>query len=533
MKDFRWKMDNETYRDISPGSPMIPNSILEYLITHAEQNGERTAIICGDQSISYSELIERSTRFGGALQALGITHGDRVALVMADGPEWVVAFLGIIGQGAIAVLCSTMLKATELVYVLNDSGAKAAIITPEQSATLLAVWENAPALQKVLLACGEASPKEKFISFEQLLEAAPPVQPSAPAEIDPETPACILYTSGSTGEPKGAVHRHSDFPFGIEKAGRNLFEVTPDDRLFSSSRLFFAYGLGNSLSLPLGLGATSILCRERPTPPVIAEVFARYKPTIFFAVPAVFRALLEYRRNGNTLETSSIRFCVSAGESLPAQIYNDWKEATGLDTIDAIGSTELLYMFISNRRDCIRPGSSGLPIEGYEARLLDNNGRVIEGAGRGDLYVKGASALLYYWNKPEKTAETIRDGWVKTGDVYRRDEEGFYWFEGRSDDIFKSSGMWVSPGEVEEALCTHSAVLEAAVIPELDEDGTNLTAAYIVLRPDETAGTPMSDALKQHAATLLPRYKQPKRIYFLDQLPRTATGKLQRYKLRK
>jgi len=259
---------------------------------------------------------------------------------------------------------------------------------------------------------------------------------------------------------------------------------------------------------------------------------ANDKPTIFFAVPAVFRALLEYCRQGNQLETFSIKFCVSAGESLPARIFHEWKEVTGLTIIDAIGSTELLYMFISNRQDNIRPGSSGLPIEGYEVRLHDEQENIIKGAGSGNLYVKGASALPCYWNKPEKTAETICDGWVKTGDVYRRDEEGFYWFEGRSDDLFKSSGMWVSPGEVEEAICTHPAILEAGVVSEPDQDGTNIVAAYVVLRPGEEIGCEITDSLKIHVTRLLPRYKQPQRIYFLDQLPRTVTGKLQRFKLR-
>ncbi|MBI3758383.1 MAG: benzoate-CoA ligase family protein [Deltaproteobacteria bacterium] len=505
---------------------MIPHSILAYLTAHAEQNGEHTAVICGEQSISYRELFERSARCHGALQALGLVPGDRVALVISDGPEWITAFLGITSLGAIAVLCSTLLKAAELAYILNDSGAKAAIITPEQRETLLAAWSDAPALQTVLLAGDTTAANVRLASFEQMLESA---APASPAELAAETPACILYTSGSTGEPKGVVHRHSDLSYTIERVGRSLFGIRPADRLFSSSRLFFAYGFGNSFSLPLGLGATSILCRERPTPPIIAQVFARYRPTIFFAVPAVYRALLEYRRQGHPLETGSLRFCVSAGESLPAQLYHEWKAATGLDIIDAIGSTELLYVFISNQLDNIRPGSSGLPIEGYEVRLLNVAGQVIEGAGRGDLYIKGASALPYYWNKPEKTAETLRAGWVKTGDVYRRDDAGYYWFEGRSDDLFKASGMWVVPGEVEEALCNHPAVLEAAVVAEPSEDGTNLTAAYVVLRPGEIVE---SAALKAHVAALLPRYKQPKRIYFLAQLPRTVTGKLQRYKLR-
>jgi benzoate-CoA ligase family protein len=507
-----------------------PRSIIDYVIANASQNGARPAVICGGHSISYRELIDQSANCRGALQALGIERGDRVALVMSDGPEWVLALIGIISLGAIAVPCSTLAKSAELTYILNDCGAKAAIITPEQFDNMMAAWQNAPALQTVLLAGADASQEEEsLLRFERLLAEA---APAPMVEFDAETIALILYTSGSTGQPKGAVHRHGDFPVIIERCGRSVYEITPRDRLFSSSRLFFAYGLGNSFSLPLGLGATSILCRERPSPPVIAQILANDKPTVFFAVPAVFRALLEYRRQGNEIETDSLRFCVSAGESLPALIFHEWKEATGLDIIDGIGSTELFYMFISNRCDDVRPGSSGVPIDGYEIRLIDELGGIIDGAGRGDLYVKGASALPCYWNKPEKTAETITAGWVKTGDVYRRDEGGFYWFEGRSDDLFKSSGLWVSPGEVEAALCSHPSVLEAAVIAEPSEDGTNLVAAYIVLRPGIATDSEIADELKSHASGLLPRYKQPKRIYFLDQLPRTATGKMQRFKLR-
>jgi len=505
-------------------------SIIDYIDQQCAQNPERTAIVCGNQTVNYGELAEGSARCRGALHALGISSGERVALVMSDGPEWIMAFLGIIGLGAIAVPCSTMAKVQELAYILNDCSAKAVIITPEQYETIIAAWSHSPALQMLIIAGDELlTYREKIICFERMVGGASP----APISLsDAETPAFILYTSGSTGQPKGAVHCHGDIPYTIEQCGRTLFDVKSGDRLFSSSRLFFAYGLGNSLSLPLGLGATSILCRARPTPAVIAQVLENDKPTIFFAVPAVFRALLEYCRQGNQLETSSIRFCVSAGESLPARIFHEWKEATGLTIIDAIGSTELLYMFISNRQDNLRPGSSGLPIEGYQVRLQDEHDNVLTGAGSGNLYVKGASALPYYWNKPEKTAETICDGWIKTGDVYRRDEEGFYWFEGRSDDLFKSSGMWVSPGDVEEALCQHPAILEAGVVCEPDQDGTNIVVAFVVLRPEKETGSEITESLKIHAAGLLPRYKQPQRIYFLDQLPRTVTGKLQRFKLR-
>jgi benzoate-CoA ligase family protein len=342
----------------------------------------------------------------------------------------------------------------------------------------------------------------------------------------------MLYTSGSTGTPKGVVHSHGDISYTIEKAGRQAYGITNGDRLFSSSRLFFAYGLGNSFSFPLGLGATSILCRERPKPELIAKVFAQQRPTIFFGVPPVFRALLEYRRQGHPLDTSSLRYCASAGEALPARIFHEWLNETGLQILDALGSTELLQAFIANPFDRISPGSSGLPVPGYEVRLVDEAAQTVNGAGRGELQVRGGSAFSCYWNRPEETAETKRDGWVKTGDVYRRDEAGFYWHEGRSDDTFKSKGMWISPLEIEEVLCAHDAVLEAAVVPVPDADGTNVVSACVVLRPELAADQGMIDRLKAEAGAKLPRYKRPEQIYFLKELPRTATGKIQRFKLR-
>jgi benzoate-CoA ligase family protein len=342
----------------------------------------------------------------------------------------------------------------------------------------------------------------------------------------------VLYTSGSTGQPKGAVHRHGHMPWTVESVAKRVYGLGPDDRLFSVPRLFFAYGLGNSLSIPLGGGASTILLSERPTPALISEVFAKYRPTVFFGVPTVFRMLLEHVRQGNALDTSALRFAVSAGEVLPIATWNEWKALTGTEIIETIGTTELLHAFIHNYRDNNRPGSSGVVLDGYECRLTDDAGKVVEGAGRGHLHVRGGSAIPYYLNKPEKTADTIRDGWVRTGDVYRRDADGFFWFEGRSDDLFKCSGMWVSPGEVEDAIARHPAVLEAAVIAEADANGGTIPAAYVMLRPGNRSDEELKAEILAKAAEGLPRFKQPKRIHFMEQLPRTPTGKVQRFKLR-
>jgi benzoate-CoA ligase family protein len=490
-------------------------SIIDYLAENASRNPHHVAVHYRDRKVTLRELEERSARCRGALATLGIKPGDRVALVMSDCPEMMIAMLGVMGMGAIVVPCSTMLKPVELQYMFEDSGAKLVIATPEHVENVKAA--KAP---RVVVAPDE---------FNALLDKAPA---AALGKFDGDTPCLILYTSGSTGSPKGAVHLHDHLPETIERVARKVYELKPDDRLFSSSRLFFAYGLGNSFSFPLGMGAQVVLCSERPTPQVIADIFKTYRPTVFFAVPAVFRALVEYARAGNKLETGTIKFCVSAGEVLPVATWNDWKAVSGVEIIETIGTTELLHAFIHNFLDRNRPGSSGLPLEGYDIKLTDPEGKLVEGPGRGNLHVKGRSAIPYYLNKPEKSAELIQDGWVKTGDIYRRDDEGFYWFEGRSDDLFKCSGMWVSPGEVEDAVMSHPAVLEVAVVAEADEKGATIAAAYVGLRPGKSGGDALAKEIMEHAAKTLPRFKRPQRIHFMEALPRTATGKVQRFKLR-
>jgi len=486
-------------------------SIIDYLAEHAARSPDRVAVIHKDRKISYRELEEAAARCRGALAAHGIRAGDRVALVMSDSPEMVVAFLGIMSLGAIAVPCSTLLPPEGLAYVFKDSAARLVIVSPEH-------LDNAKAAQA-----------PKIIGMPELLEGA---EQAPPGSFERDTPCLVLYTSGSTGQPKGAVHRHGHMPWTVESVARKVYDLQPDDRLFSVPRLFFAYGLGNSLSIPLGTGCATILCSERPTPALIAAIFAQYRPTVFFGVPTVFRMLLEHARQGNAVDASSLKFSVSAGEVLPVATWNEWKALAGSEIIETIGTTELLHAFIHNYRDRNRPGSSGLVLEGYQVKLTDEQGGVVEGAGRGNMHARGGSAIPYYLNQPAKTSEMIRDGWVRTGDVYRRDEAGFYWFEGRSDDLFKCSGLWVSPSEVEDAVCKHPAVMEAAVIAEADETGATIAAAYVLLRPGHAPGDALSNEIKDEAAKTLPRYKRPQRIHFMDQLPRTPTGKVQRFKLR-
>ena len=397
----------------------MKRSIVDYIAEHARSSPDRVAIYFRDRTLTYRELEEAAARCRGALAAHGIKAGDRVALVMSDSPEMIVAFLGIMGLGAIAVPCSTLLPAEGLAYVFKDSEAKLVVMSPEHQANV------------------KAAQPAKSILAEDLLRDA---KPAPLGEFDRDTPCLVLYTSGSTGQPKGAVHRHGHMPWTVESVARKVYQLQPDDRLFSVPRLFFAYGLGNSLSIPLGGGASTILLSERPSPALIAEVFAKYRPTIFFGVPTVFRMLLEHVRQGNKLDTSSLRFAVSAGRGAAAR---DLERVEG-----AHRHRDHRDPRHHRAAACVHPQlSRSQPARqlGRGARRLRMQadrraGNVVEGAGRGHLHVRGGSAIPYYLNKPEKTAESIRDGWVRTGDVYRRDEEGFFWFEGPQRRSFQVLG---------------------------------------------------------------------------------------------
>ncbi len=415
-------------------------NLVEYIFraARAQDRWAHTAIVCAGQQITYAELWKNICRFTGLLRQLEVNAGERVAIVARDCPEYVYSFLGTTAAGAVAVPCSTMLPADELAYVLDHSSASAAVISAEQLEKLRSIRRERTQLRHCLSIDGA---QEGVLDLRAALDTADEAE-SAPVADD--ALAFLLYTSGSTGRPKGVMHTHRNLPVTVETFGKHVLQAQPADRLFSSSRLFFAYGLGNSLSFPLSAGATVILCPARPTPQVITDVFSQQRPTIFFGVPAVFRALLAHKRAGHALDSSTIRCCISAGEKLPAGLYHEWKETTGLDILDGIGSTEMLHMFFSNRREQIMPGSSGRVVPGYEAKLLDNAGHEVDGAGTGDLFIKGGSAFAGYWQDEEKTAATIRAGWVHTGDIYRRDEAGNYWCEGRSDDLFKVKGLWVS-----------------------------------------------------------------------------------------
>jgi benzoate-CoA ligase len=510
------------------------------------------------RDLTYGELRASTLHMAQAIKSRGIERGDRVALLLNDSPEFIEAFIATCSLGAIAVPVNMSLRLEEQCSILHNCGARLALMEDDICHTLLThAPEKLRLVENVILAdrkedsdnLGNGSTDEAsdhfYISEERLrnppltinplsflLENSSADQPPVfePAEID--DPAFILYTSGSTGEPKGAVHTQADVFYTNQTFCREVLGVTANDRLFSSSRLPFAYGLGNSFTFPLLNGATAILCREKPTPDVIANILAKARPTIFFAVPVVYNLLLEHHRRGNKLDCSSLRLCVSAGEALPAHLGEEWEREFGVPVLDGIGSTELLHMFMSNHENDVRYGSTGRMLDGYEARLIDEHGNPTPDNVEGNLWIKGDSAALYYWERPDETERTFVDGWVRTGDLYRRDGDGYWFHMGRSDDCFKSSGQWVSPVEVEGVLLRHPGVRGVAAVEDFDADHLPCACAFVVKQEVESDAAELEKELRESAAAALPRFKQPRKYVFVDELPYTATGKIQRFKLR-
>jgi benzoate-CoA ligase family protein len=502
----------------------------------------RTAIVYEHRQITYDELRDQTLTFARGLSWMGVGPGDRVALLLNDSPEFVAAFVAICSYGAIAAPINMALRLEEQRAILNDCTASVAIVEEEICDPLLedSQLRNLKQVVVVRRETGQAqfaaATQYKRGQVETRLLAD--LFEQSRTEVTPEfaapnenQPAFILYTSGSTGEPKGAVHRQSDIFHTNETYGREVLRLRGGDRLFSSSRLPFAYGLGNAFTFPLLNGCTSILCREKPAPELISRVFKEYEPTIFFGVPVVYRMLLDEARK-HPLDCSSLRLCVSAGEALPARLGEECESAFGVPVLDGIGSTEMLHMWMSNHEDDIVYGSSGTLLKGYDARLLDPEGNPTAAGEEGNLWVRGASAAIEYWNRPKTTANTFVEGWVRTGDLYREDAAGHWFHMGRSDDCFKSSGQWVSPVEVEGVLLHHEGVNRAAVVEYFDDDHLPCACAFIVRSETSADNNELEHELKELARSSLARFKQPRLYMFVKELPYTVTGKIQRFKLR-
>jgi len=492
-----------------------------------EGRAARLAVIHEGRRLTYGDVAAGANRLGNALRRLGVQREQRVVLLLHDSPQFVWSFWGTLKIGAVPIPTNTLLKPRDYEYILRDSRAEVAIVSEALAPALAEAGLRAPALRHIVVA-GRASAGE--LSYDDLVSAES--TDLAPAETTKDDVAFWLYTSGTTGTPKAAVHLHHDMPVCCEAFGRHVLEIGPDDRTFSVAKLFFAYGLGNALYFPFHVGATTVLLPGRPEPAKVFDVITRERPTLFFAVPTAYAAMLQLPDPDRTYDLRSVRLCISAGEPLPKAIYERWLERFGIEILDGIGSTELCHQFIANRPGRVRPGSSGTLVPGYDARIVDDEGRDLPAGEIGNLLVRGDSACACYWNQHERTKQTIQGEWVRTGDKYTRDADGYFWYAGRGDDMIKAGGMWVSPAEVEGALVEHPAVVEAGVVGAADQDELVKPVAFVVLARGHAPGAALEAELQAFVKQRLAHYKYPRWIRFVEELPKTATGKIQRFKLR-
>lgn len=489
--------------------------------------GEKVAIYYLDRQITYREVQEKVNQTGNALKALGLGMEDRVLLLLLDCPEFVYSFFGAIKIGSVPIPTNTLLKPADYAYLLNDSRAKVAVVSEELADNLTAIKDNLLYLKHIIVV-GKAD--GELQSFDTLIKGKSTELETANTGKD--DPAFWLYSSGTTGFPKGTVHLHHDMAYCAEHYAKGVLKINENDRTFSVARLFFAYGLGNGLYFSFYVGAATILSPSRPTPEHVYEVIDRYKPTLFFGVPTSYTAMLQLKWAKEKYNLSSIRHCISAGEALPKVIFERWLETFNLEILDGIGSTEILHIFISNLPGQVRPGSTGLIVPDYEAKIVDNDNHIVQTGETGTLMIKGDSIAAYYWNKHEKTKQTFQGEWINTGDKYCQDEDGYFWYVGRGDDMIKSGGIWVSPIEVENSLMEHPAVLETGVVGSGDIDGLLKPKAFVVLREGFEPTPELAKDLAQFVKNKIAPYKFPRWIEFTPELPKTATGKIQRYKLR-
>jgi benzoate-CoA ligase family protein len=512
-------------------STSIPDAlnIADYLVARHLRNGrgDRVAVITADGPISYRELDALVNRTGNALRALGVAPEQRIVLLLHDGPAFYASFLGAIKIGAVPVPINTLLRQADYQFVLTDSRAVAAMVSEPLVGEVLPIVHLLPRLKHLIVSGGIV---DGLPSLEGLIDQASSTLD--PADTHKDDAAFWLYSSGSTGTPKGAIHLQHDILCTIESYARGVLQMNDQDRCLSAAKLFFAYGLGNSLSFPLGVGGQAIVIAGRPSPEAMFDAIDRFHPTIFFGVPTLFGAMLQVENAPARFDLSSLRFCVSAGEALPAEIFHRWHDRFGLEIVDGIGSTEMLHIFVSNQPGRCRPGTSGIEVPGYAAKIVGEDGAALPVDTIGTLMVSGDSAATGYWKQHEKTKATFQGQWVNTGDKYFRDAEGHYHYCGRSDDMLKVGGIWVSPMEVENAVLAHPAVIECAVVGAADTDGLTKPKAFIVLRPG-TASTPeTAHDIQVFVKSRIAPYKYPRWIEFVPELPKTATGKIQRFRLR-
>ena len=491
-----------------------------------EGRGGRTAFVDPWRRLTYAELAAASAQFAAGLRAAGIERERRIALVMLDTIDFPIAFWGALRAGVVPVPINTLLPPDITGYILKDSRAAALFISAPLLDPLRPVAERV-GLGHIVVSTPDGSGGD----FNAFLRDA---RDEPPAECSPDEVAFWLYSSGSTGAPKGVRHVHSSLRATAETYGMQVLGIEADDSMFSAAKLFFAYGLGNSMTFPMAVGAASVLLPDRPTPDAVLATMRKYRPTMFAGVPTLYAALLAHPELAKGAGSDRLRRCISAGEPLPEHIGVRWREKVGCDILDGLGSTEMLHIFLSNRPDDIRYGTTGKSVPGYEVMIVDDTGHQVADGEPGELIVRGQSAADGYWSQREKSRRTFRGEWTHTGDTYLRDADGYYRYCGRSDDMLKVGGIWVSPFEVEEALIGHPAVLESAVVGQPDEEQLIKPKAFVVLQQSAQAEdrARLTETLQEHVKQQIGVWKYPRWIEYCDSLPKTATGKIQRYKLR-
>jgi len=504
------------------------NAAAVFVDVHVRQGrGGKPAILCGETAVTYDDLHEGVNRLGNALKGLGVRMEERVAILLPDSPEWVFAFFGAMKIGSVAVPMNTMLKPKDYLYLLNDSRARVLFVDVALLDRVEEVRGELKHLEHIVVTDGQAA---GHLRLEDVINDASPELEAADTSKDDM--AFWLYSSGTTGFPKGAIHLHHDMIVEADLYARGTIGLKPDDVSFSVAKLFFAYGLGNGLYFPLREGGTTVLLPGRPLPETVFEIIEDRQPTVFYSVPTSYAALLHAAEKTGRTSLGRVRMCVSAGEPLPKHLYDKWLERFGVEILDGIGSTEILHIFISNRPGQARAGSTGQVVDGYEAKIVDEQGNLLPPQTVGTLLIKGDSIAAGYWNKHEQTKKTFCGEWINTHDKFLVDEDGYFWYAGRTDDMMKVSGQAVWPTDVEAILQEHPAVLESGVIGTTDRDGLIKPRAYVVLKDGNEPSPELAKELQDFVKKTTSPHKYPRLVIFVEELPKTATGKIKRFQLR-
>ena len=504
-------------------------NMCEILERNLEHRADKTALLSEHGSLTFREVSDQVNQVGNALTRLGVRFGECVAILCPDRPEWVTTFFATAKIGGVALGMNTLLTTEEYDYILKDARVRVLVVYDSLLALVEPILSNHAMLTKVIvIGVDEVA---NYTTFNDWIDGEDTKLENEQTHRDD---FCSLhYSSGTTGMPKGVLHAHKDYPLIAQLSGVDLFGMTENDRTFSVAKLFFVYGIGGDLIFPWYVGASCVLNAGPPRQAAaVLKTIETFKPTIFVCVPTVYGTILSLPNFNERYDIGSLRLCMSAGEPLPAGAWNAWKDATGIEILDTIGCTETYHTFMANRPGEVRPGSSGKPIGGYDVRLVDDEGQDVSAGVVGNLMVRGESTALFYLHQSEKTRQTFRGEWLFTGDQYLRDEGGYYWHQGRADDMLKVGGLWVSPKEIEEVLSAHEAVADCAVVGHYDHVGLLKPKAFVCLRDDVKPSDEVLSQLLKLCAKTLDAHKRPRWLEFIDDLPRTATGKLQRFRLR-